>query len=173
MLRPNAIEIENFLDRRNASFTLFILALSLGTTAENNVFKILDQNAPCRRESLSRESQRHCRRSAFCSYRIGPPRSDSSFSPCSSVFTDKDVFSDYKYLMISEMNINVIASVKLIDLIIVIGRSSNTSLLTIPLIDGSATVLCPQKCIVARAIFIVAGPIFYCRKIHFIVLQSP
>ena len=82
------------------------------------------------------------------------------------------MFSDYKYLMISEMNINVIASVKLIDLIIVIGRSSNTSLLTIPLIDGSATDLFPQKCIVARAIFIVAGSSFDCRWFHFIVSQG-
>lgn len=75
--------------------------------------------------------------------------------------------------MISEMNINVIASVILIDLIIVIGRSSKHVLLTTSLEDGSATVLFPQKCIVARGIFIVAGPIFYCRRIHLIVLQSP
>ena len=74
--------------------------------------------------------------------------------------------------MISEMNINVIASVILIDLIIVIGRSSKHVLLTISPIDVVATVFCPHKCIVARGIFIVAGPILDCRWFHFIVSQG-
>ena len=118
------------------------------------------------------ESQRHRRRSAIYNYRIGPPPSGPSFSQRSSVFTDNNVFSDHKYLMISEKKINVIASVKLIDLIIVIGRSSKHVLLTISLEDGSATVFCPHKCIVARGIFIVAGPILDCRWFHFIVSQG-